>query len=95
NSVTEIGEEAFEDCTSLTSITIPDGVTKIVLGAFCGCKLLTSIIIPDSVTSIGGYTFYDCSKLKDVYYMGSREQWENISIGNGNDSLLNATIHYI
>ena len=64
--VTSIGDWAFEYCSSLTSITIPDSVTSIGEGAFCGCDSLTSITIPDSVTSIGDWAFYDCSSLTSI-----------------------------
>ena len=57
NSVTEIGEYAFSDCKSLTSIKIPNSVTEISSGAFSDCKSLTSIKIPNSVTSIGENAF--------------------------------------
>lgn len=58
--VTSIGEEAFEDCTGLTSITIPSSVTSIDAHAFNGCTGLTSITIPSSVTTIERAAFYDC-----------------------------------
>ena len=61
-----IAEYAFEDCTSLTSITIPDSVTSIGECAFSGCTGLTSITIPDSVTSIGDYAFSGCTSLTSV-----------------------------
>ena len=51
-SVTSIGIWAFMDCSSLTSITIPNSVTSIGREAFYGCSGLTSITIPNSVTSI-------------------------------------------
>ena len=47
NSVTSIGENAFYDCRSLTSVTIPDSVTSIGNNAFGGCVSLTSVTIPD------------------------------------------------
>ena len=62
-SVTSIGSSAFEGCTGLTSITIPDSVTSIGDSAFRGCTGLTSVTIPDSVTSIGSYAFKDCNEL--------------------------------
>jgi hypothetical protein len=50
--VTSIGQYAFENCTGLTSVTIPDGVTSIEWGAFFGCSGLASVTIPDSITCI-------------------------------------------
>ena len=67
NSVTSIGDSAFEFCRSLTSITIPDGVTSIGNCTFRGCTSLTSITIPDGVTSIGYQAFRECSNLTSVY----------------------------
>ena len=93
NSVTSIGDYAFYDCNSLTSITIPNSVTRIGDSAFYLCSSLTSITIPNSVTSIGDHAFCFCS-LTDVYYSGSDNEWNNISIGYSNDTLNNATIHY-
>ena len=52
-SVTRIGDYAFCNCSSLTSVTIPNSVTDIGSGAFSGCSSLTSLTIPNSVTSIG------------------------------------------
>ena len=66
DSVTSIGNYAFESCTSLTNVTIPNSVTSIGYDAFYNCTGLTDIIIPDSVTSIGAYTFYNCTGLTSV-----------------------------
>ena len=63
--VTTIGERAFYDCYSLTSVTIPDSVTTIGEGAFVACDSLTSVTIPDSVTTIGNYAFSSCNSLKE------------------------------
>ena len=66
NSVTSIGDNAFEGCTGLTFITIPNSVTSIGDGAFLGCSSLTSVTIPNIVTSIGGGAFYSCRSLTSV-----------------------------
>ncbi|MBO7285041.1 MAG: leucine-rich repeat protein, partial [Alistipes sp.] len=61
--LTTIGENAFYDCDSLTSMNIPNSVTSIGDYAFCGCDSLKSVNIPDSVTTIGEYAFVDCRGL--------------------------------
>ena len=94
DSVTSIGDRAFCGCERLTSVTIPDSVTSIGDRAFRDCERLTSVTIPDSVTSIGDHAFRDCERLTTVNYRGTQEQWELVSIDNGNDDLTNATIIY-
>ena len=66
NSITRIGDFAFYNCFSLTSITIPNSVINIGNNAFRSCSSLASITIPNSVTSIGQETFCDCSSLTSV-----------------------------
>ena len=65
-SVTSIGNYAFYDCSSLTSITIPEGVTEIGKYAFMYCHSLTSVTIPEGVTEIGLATFCCCSSLTSI-----------------------------
>ena len=66
NSITRIGNDAFRDCASLTSIEIPNSVTSIGSTVFYGCSGLTSIEIPNSVTSIGDYAFSGCTGLTSI-----------------------------
>ena len=66
DSVTDIGDYAFEYCCSLSNMVIPNSVTSIGDYAFYGCRSLSNIIIPDSVTKIGDYTFSDCSSLSKI-----------------------------
>lgn len=93
--VTGIGDFAFFWCEALTSVTIPDSVTSVGIKAFNSCTSLTSVTIPDSVICISSGAFDACDNLKDVYYTGSKEQWNSIEIAeNCNEALQNATIHY-
>jgi hypothetical protein len=66
-----IGGDAFRDCTSLSSVTVPDSVTSIGVGAFAVCTSLTSITIPNNVTSIGHWAFYGCTSLDGIYFQGN------------------------
>ena len=65
-SVKEIGGSAFEGCTGLTSITIPNSVTSIGYEAFYRCSGLTSVTIPNSVKRIGSDAFKGCTGLTSV-----------------------------
>ncbi len=93
DSVTEIGRGAFWGCP-ITELTIGKSVKSIGAEAFRACTALKSITIPVSVTSIGASAFYACSALKDVYYLGSKEQKNNLSIEKDNSPLINAEWHY-
>ena len=94
DSVTSIGSSVFQSCVSLTSIVIPEGVTSIGSQAFFDCTSLTSIVIPESVVSINWGAFSGCTSLTDVYYQGERALWNYIWIGENNECLTNATIHF-
>ena len=64
--VTSLGASCFEDCSGLTSITIPSSVTSLGESCFYGCRGLTSITIPSSVTSLGKRCFKDCKGLTSI-----------------------------
>ncbi len=64
--VIAIGDYAFNSCTSLSSLTIPDGVTSIGQEAFASCESLSSLAIPEAVTFIGKYAFFTCISLTTV-----------------------------
>jgi len=94
NSVTSIGDCAFYCCESLTSIDIPNSVTSIGRNTFSYCTSLTSIDIPDSVVSIEEAAFENCESLTDVYFKGTRQQWEKITIYFGTiDKVSEKTIY--
>ena len=71
DSVTDIGNGAFESCTRLNSVIIPESVTSIGYNVFSGCSGLTSVTIPESVTSIKSSMFSKCFRLESVVIPGS------------------------
>ena len=103
--VTGIGNRAFEDCSSLASVTIGYSVTSIGVGAFYGCSSLENVMIPDSVTSIGGAAFYGCSSLESVtipnsvtsignYVFHGCSSLENVMIPDSVTSIGAQAFHY-
>ncbi len=73
---------------------IPDGVTTIGYSSFYNCNKLESITIPDTVVKINDWACCFGSSFKEVFYLGTEEDWNMISVGSYNESLKNATIHY-
>ena len=89
DSVNIIEVYAFNTCLSLTSIIIPNSVSRIGDHAF-----FNSIVIPSSVTNIVNSAFAYCESFSDVYYSGSELDWADINIEPDNNYLTKATIHY-
>lgn len=75
DSVTTIGDSAFNGCDSLTSVIIPDSVTAIGENAFYSCDNLTSVSIGNSVATIGERAFDDCDSLTGAYFMGDAPRY--------------------
>ena len=94
SNIISIGGAAFQNCSSLTTINLPDSLTSIGDTAFAYCSSLTSISLPDSLTSIGNWVFQNCSSLTTINLpdsLTSIGNWvfqncsslENVTIGNG------------
>lgn len=81
---------AFEGCTSITAVVIPDGVTEIQDNAFYGCTSLETVTIPSSVTLLRNCAFCDCPNLRAIYFKGDAPQQANYVF----DSTENVTIYY-
>lgn len=96
DGLTSIGCSAFDCCYTLTDITIPDGVTVINADTFRRCTRLTSITIPASITTIISCAFSSCYKITDIYFTGTKDEWNSIDIGTESSWVLEkATIHYL
>jgi hypothetical protein len=102
NSVTNIGSDAFYDCSSLVSVTIPDNVTSIGDSAFSFCAKMSNVTIGSSVVSIGNSAFKYCTNLSNVTIPDSVTSVEdyafeycthltNVTIGNSVASIGNYT----
>ena len=81
-TVTAIGYNAFTDCETLESITLPQNITSIGSSAFKNCAALKSINIPDNVTKIKDYTFYECQSLTNITIPSKVESIEGSSFRN-------------
>ena len=96
--VTGIGNRAFQNSTSLTNATIPDGVTHIDECAFQGCSSLTDIALPDSLTIIDSYAFNNCAMLTSITIPNgvTRIEWETFyGCSALTDLVLPDTVTYI
>ena len=99
-SVTTLEWGAFSHCTGLSEANIPNGTIPISDRLFVGCENLRRIYIPATVTEIECEAFDQCNSLTDVYYGGTEQQWNQISIdysawGGTNQVLKTAKIHYM
>ncbi len=88
NSVTQIGNYAFDSCSGLTDVVIANSVTSIGGYAFAYCSGFTNVAIPDSVTSIGSYAFEYCSGLHQAYFQG------NAPLVNNGTGSADSTVFY-
>jgi len=93
DSVTSIGDYAFESCSNLTSVMLPDSVTSIGDYAFGWCDNLTNVVIGNGVTIIGWFGFCGCESLKHVFFTGTEEQWNSICIEPNNFALSDVALH--
>lgn len=82
--VTRIGENAFDGCSYMTNVVIPDSVISIGSWAFRNCSSLESLTIGENVESIGDWAFYQCTKLKALTIPNSVVKIGNRAFSNCN-----------
>ena len=88
-----IGSSAFSGCTGLVHITISGMVSTIGERAFDNCNSLDIVALPKGVTSIGQYTFNNCSELTNLYFGGTKSEWNSIQFASDWDT--NANSYYV
>lgn len=81
-NVTEIGASAFQSCTGITGLVIPEGVETIGELAFDGCESLAEVSLPESVKTVGAGAFAAPSAIGKVHYAGTASAWAAVSFGN-------------
>ena len=94
NGIKKIGDTAMFANFAAERIVLPETTETIGRQSFNYTTNLKAIEIPTSVGSIDEFAFNSCESLTDIYYTGSREQWEGIAIGRYNEALDGVTVHY-
>ena len=93
NKLKKIPYSGFYGCSNLKKLVIPNGVETIEDSAFFDCISLQKIYLPKSITAIGDLVFANVWSITDIYYAGTKEEWETLDKGNSFDEI-NPTIHY-
>ncbi len=94
DSVKTVREGAFQNCTGIRVVNLSGGMGLVYEDTFANCSNLTGVVIPKNILSIQKNAFNKTPKLTDVYYGGTKDEWDSIEILDGNDSLKSATVHY-
>ena len=92
--VESIYYRAFESCSALSSLVLQPGLTELN-SIIYNCPALTELTVPETVTHInaGVFSRYSCPALTDVFYSGTEEAWNEITIDSNNDKLESAALH--
>ena len=77
--VTSVDDGAFENCTALASVELPDSLEYLGRNSFAGCTALTCVVLPAGLKSVGDFVFIDCN-IESVYYAGDINNWLKIDL---------------
>lgn len=94
NTMISVPRSFFSNSEALKEIVVPEGTEYIEPAAFYLCKNLKTITLPASIIEINEVAFDGCSSLSTVHYLGTEAQWQEIKIGQKNEYLTDANIHY-
>ena len=94
DSVTNLGKVAFDYCRSLESVTIGNGIQTITNKAFKDCESITEIKLGKNIKTIEEDAFTGLKNFPEVYFAGSEEEWQAVSVDSSNDMLLRGNMHY-
>ena len=95
DNTTVIADGAAEyNYQGITAVSIPNTVTHIGSNAFRCCGDIKAVFIPESVSFIGMEAFGYCDAIENIYYTGSKRQWNAIEIGQYNEIFNEVPIHY-
>lgn len=94
SSASFISSAAFQDAFFGGNVTIPENVSSIYKNAFAGCTIGGKLILPVSLSEVEDGAFSASRILQDIWYQGSAASWTKIEIGDANDGLTSATIHF-
>ena len=83
----------FFECTSLTTINIPNGVTTVEENAFEGCSSLLTMVLPATLTTVEDSAFANCKNIKSIFFGGTEEQFDAISVADSNEALSRADLY--
>ena len=91
-TIETISPYAFHYCDKLNNVIIKSGVKIIGNNAFYNCYNLVSVTVPNTVTTIGENAFYNCNSIENIYYDGTQQEWIQLAIYTGNDSIVNSFV---
>ena len=93
DDVARVEPRLCENCTALQTVVLPAAMTEVPRGLLRGCTALRRVTVQGAVTAVGDGAFSGCDALTDVYFTGTRPQWDAVAIGADNARLTAAALH--
>ena len=91
--ISTIGMACFQDSIKLVTVDLSQcEITTLPIDTFFGCSALKTVYLPSSLNRIGSYAFFDCHNLTSIVFAGSQDEWNALTVEDGNTPLLNANV---